>query len=91
MPSNERRLVYVTTAGCSVCREKEPVAEEIAAELNIPLDKVDSDTEEGAARAKELRVRGVPTLALILGERTPFRLVGRMITRETVEHLMARL
>lgn len=88
--SDERRLVYVTKAGCAVCREKTPVAEQIAANLGLELERVDSDTEEGAARAEELRVRGVPTLALIQGERVPFRLLGRMITPEAVDYFLSR-
>lgn len=91
MSDDDRRLVYVTTAGCSVCREKEPVVEEIAAALDLPLEKIDRDNEEGAARAEALGVRGVPTLALTQGKRVPFRLLGRMITREGVDFLIARL
>ncbi|HUF27492.1 MAG TPA: thioredoxin family protein [Gemmatimonadaceae bacterium] len=90
MTTDDRRLVYVTTAGCAVCKEKTPLVEELATETGLPLERVDSDTEEGAARAEELRVRGVPTLALIQGERVPFRLLGLMITRENVEHFLAR-
>lgn len=90
MPSADRKLVYVTTAGCSVCVEKSPLVEELAADLGLPLERVDSDTEAGAARAEELRVRGVPTLAVVQGERVPLRLLGRMITRENLEYFLAR-
>lgn len=88
--SDVRRLVYVTTAGCAMCREKMPVVEQIATDLGLELERVDTDTEEGAARAEELRVRGVPTLALLQGERVPFRLLGRMITREAVDYFLSR-
>ena len=90
MTTEPRQLVYVTTAGCAVCREKSPLVDELAAELGMSLERVDSDTAEGAARAKELRVRGVPTLAIVQGERVPLRLLGRMITRENVEYFLAR-
>lgn len=86
----EDRLVYVTTAGCAVCHEKSPLVDELAAQFGLPLERVDSDTPDGAARAEALRVRGVPTLALVRGERVPFRLLGRMITRENVEYFFAR-
>jgi len=52
---------------------------------------IDLDTEEGQARAEKLRMRKIPTLALLDGERIPFRLVGRMITPETVAHFMERM
>jgi len=86
-----RKLVYVRASGCGVCREKAPVAEEIASAHDLPLEVIDLDTEEGRSRAEALRMRKIPTLALVDGERVPFRLVGRMITPETVEHFVERL
>lgn len=90
MSTDDRKLVYVTTAGCAVCREKSPLVDELAAELGLPLERVDSDTSEGAARAEALRVRGVPTLAVVQGERVPLRLLGAMITRENLQYFLAR-
>ena len=90
MTASDRKLVYVTTAGCAVCIEKSPLVDELAKELDLPLERVDSDTEAGAARAEALRVRGVPTLAIVEGERVPLRLLGRMITRENLEYFLAR-
>ncbi len=90
MSDADRRLVYITAPGCRVCVEKLPVAEEIADALQLPLEHVDSGADEGAARAESLRIRGVPTLALVQGERVPFRLIGSMITRENVEHILSR-
>ena len=89
MTDTDRKLVYVTTANCVVCHEKSPLVDELATELGLPLERVDSDTSEGAARAEELRVRGVPTLAIVQGERVPLRLLGRMITRENVAYFLA--
>ncbi len=34
-------------------------------------------------------MRGVPTLAMVQGERVAFRLVGRMITCENGDHTLA--
>ena len=73
-----------------MCREKSPLVDELAEEFGLPLERIDSDTSEGKARAEALRVRGVPTLALVQGERVPFRLLGRMITRENVAYYFAR-
>jgi thiol-disulfide isomerase/thioredoxin len=77
-------LVYVRAEGCTVCIEKAPVAGAIARELGIPLEVVDLDDDEGRQRAAALRIRKIPTLALVAGARVPFRLVGRMITTENV-------
>lgn len=85
-----RALVYVREDGCGVCHAKAPVAEEIARSMGLPLEVVDRGGEEGARRAEALRVRQIPTLALVDGERVPFRLVGAMITPENVAHLVSR-
>ena len=90
MAAPDRTLAYVTTSGCQVCIEKSPLVDELASELGLPLERIDSDTPEGAARAEALRVRGVPTLAIVQGERVPLRLLGRMITRENLEYFLAQ-
>lgn len=51
----------------------------------------DIEEDDGRAEADRRRVKTVPTLALIHGERVPFRLVGRMITPQNVRHLLAQL
>ena len=75
---------------CGVCPEKSPVGEEIAAARGMDLARWDIEDEAGRAEADRRRIRSVPTLALIHGERVPFRLVGRMITPENVRHLLAQ-
>lgn len=84
------RFVYFRAEGCGVCHAKAPVAADIARRWGLPLEVHDVDTEEGREAAERLRSRTVPTLALVDGERVPFRLVGRMITPESVEFLMAK-
>ena len=83
------KLVYLRADWCGVCTEKSPLVREIAAARGLPLEVVDWETEEGKARAAELRLKTVPTLALVDGARVPFRLVGSMITAENVERLAA--
>ena len=85
------KLLYFRADGCGVCHAKAPVAEEVARSLGLPLEVVDLESEEGRALAEARRIRTVPTLALVEGERVPFRLVGAMITPENVAHLTARL
>ena len=83
-------LAYFHAPWCAVCHEKAPVAEQIAAAVQMDLARWDIEDEEGRAEADRRRIRTVPTLALIHGERVPFRLVGRMITPENVRHLLAQ-
>jgi len=83
------QLVYLRADWCGVCAEKSPLVERIAASLGLPLEVVDWQSEAGRSRAEELRMKTVPTLALVDGARVPFRLVGSMITAENVERLAA--
>lgn len=84
-------LAYFTAPGCGVCREKGPIVEEIARETQLPLERWDTDEEAGRDQAERRRIRAVPTLALVRGERVPFRLVGAMITSENVRHLLGQV
>ena len=84
-------LAFFHAPWCGVCHEKAPVADEIASDLGMELASWDMDEDGGRAEAERRRVRTVPTLALIHGDRVPFRLVGRMITPENVRHLLAQV
>jgi thiol-disulfide isomerase/thioredoxin len=81
-------LAYFHAPWCGVCREKAPLVEEIAASAKLELRRWDIEEEAGRAQAERRRIKTVPTLALIDGERVPFRLVGRMITPENVRYLL---
>jgi thiol-disulfide isomerase/thioredoxin len=81
------KLLYFRAGWCAVCHAKGPVAEEIARTMVLPLESFDIDSDEGRALAEERRIKTVPTLALVDGARTPFRLVGSMITPENAAHL----
>jgi thiol-disulfide isomerase/thioredoxin len=82
------KLLYFRADWCGVCHEKSPVVDELARTAALPLEKVDWETEEGQTKAIGLRVKTVPTLALVDGERVRFRLVGSAITPETAAHLI---
>lgn len=84
-------LAYFGAPWCGVCHEKAPVVEQIASALGMSLERWDIEDGQGRAEADRRRIRTVPTLALIHGERVPFRLVGRMITPENVRHLLAQV
>jgi thiol-disulfide isomerase/thioredoxin len=84
----EMKLLYFRADWCGVCHEKSPVVDELAGAAGLPLERVDWETEEGQAKALGLRIKTVPTLALVDGERVRFRLVGSAITPETAAHLI---
>lgn len=83
-------LAYFHAPGCTVCHEKAPLVQEIAASEELELQQWDLSEESGRAEAERTRTRQVPTLALVHGDRVPFRLIGRMITAENVRFLLAR-
>jgi thiol-disulfide isomerase/thioredoxin len=84
-------FAYFHAPWCAVCHEKAPLVEQIAAGLRMELARWDIEDDDGRAEADRRRIKTVPTLALIHGERVPFRLVGRMITPENVRHLLAQV
>ena len=73
---------------CGVCHEKGPLVEDLAKEYGLALEQFDIEQADGKAEYERRGVKQVPTLALVRGERMPFRLIGAMITRENVDHLM---
>lgn len=86
---SDMTLAFFHAPWCGVCHEKAPLVETLAREAGLPLERWDIETPEGRAVYEERRMKQVPTLALIFGERVPFRLVGAMITPENVRHLLA--
>ena len=83
-------FLYFRADWCGVCHAKAPVAEEIARERALPLEVLDVDTDPGREAAKRFRIRTVPTLALVDGDRVRFRLIGRMISPESVDFILSR-
>jgi thioredoxin 2 len=73
---------------CGVCHEKAPLVEELAKHYGLALEDFDIEQPAGQAEYERRGVKQVPTLALVRGERMPFRLIGAMTTRENVDHLM---
>ena len=83
-----RVFVFFYAPWCGVCHEKSPVVEALAKEHGLSLERFDIEEADGRAEYERRGLKQIPTLALVRGERTPFRLVGAMITRENVAHLM---
>lgn len=84
-------LAFFHAPWCGVCHEKAPVVARIASDVGMELARWDIEDDDGRAEAERRRIKTVPTLALIHGDRVPFRLVGRMITPENVRHMLAQL
>ncbi|HEX4933158.1 MAG TPA: thioredoxin family protein [Gemmatimonadaceae bacterium] len=89
MTTPPMHLAYFHAPWCGVCHEKAPVVDDLARESGLELQRWDIEEDAGRAEAERRRIRQVPTLALIFGERVPFRLIGAMITPENVRHLLA--
>jgi protein-disulfide isomerase-like protein with CxxC motif len=83
-------LAYFHAPWCGVCHEKSPVVERIAADAGLTLEHWDIENDAGRTEAESRRIKTVPTLALIHGDRVPFRLVGSMITPENAAQMLAR-
>lgn len=66
------------------------MAGQIAKDAGLPLERWDIEDDAGRAEFEARRIRTVPTLALIHGERVPFRLVGSMITPGNAAQMLAR-
>jgi len=85
------RLAYFYAPWCGVCHEKAPVAEEIARLVGLGLEHWDIEEPAGSHEAEQRRIKTIPTLALVDGERVRFRLIGRMITPANAQHLLAQV
>ena len=83
------RLVFFRTQWCGVCHEKEPVAEQIARGMGMPLEVHDFEADDGHQLGESLRITTVPTLALVDDGHARFKLVGAAITPENVAHLVS--
>lgn len=83
-------LAYFHAPWCGVCHEKAPVVEQIAKDAGLPLERWDIEDDAGRAESAARRIKTVPTLALIHGDRVPFRLVGSMITPGNAAQMLAR-
>ena len=85
------KLAYFHAPWCGVCHDRAPVVEEIARTTGFDPERWDIEDPAGGSEAERRRIKTVPTLALLDGERVRFRLIGRMITPENVRHLLAQV
>ena len=72
---------------CGPCKMLEPIVEELAAETDAAMAKVDVDQLQGLAR--EHQVQGVPTMVLFAGGQVAERIVG-VREKHNLEQLIER-
>lgn len=72
---------------CGPCKMLEPTVEEIAAETNAAVAKVDVDAQQGLAQSYQ--VQGVPTLYLFVDGEPADRMVGVQQKGDLIEKIEA--
>jgi len=72
---------------CHACHTVLPAAHEVARSLDLPLELVDVESDEGRAEQAALGVRVLPTLALLDCGRVRFRVVGSLIEPASVARI----
>ncbi len=77
--------------GAACATKRLPVAEEIARLAGLELEHWDIEEPAGSHEAEQRRIKTIPTLALVDGERVRFRLIGRMISPANAQHLLAQV
>jgi thiol-disulfide isomerase/thioredoxin len=82
------KLAFFHAPWCGICHDKAPVVEEIARIAGLELERWDIEEAAGAKEAARRRIKTVPALALVDGERVRFRLIGRIITPANAQHLL---
>lgn len=85
------RMVMLSAAYCPVCRQMEPLVDELIArcrQQGISIEKIDVAKETNEHLIDEYRVVGVPTFLFVDGDGTE---VARLIGRQTPDALKQAL
>jgi len=69
-----KRLIFFTANWCSACQTMKPAVEQISKQMNIPINKIDTDYD--VSYTADYGVRSVPTLILLENGQETKRLVG---------------
>lgn len=90
----EPRVVMLTASYCPICREMEPLVDELAArcrDRGVAVEKIDVAEERNEHLLEEHRVVGVPTFLFMDGSGAEVaRLIGRQ-PPETLNQALAAL
>lgn len=82
--SREPVLVFFGAVRCSVCKELQPIVEEIADEYTGKLKVCWVDVDEYKSLIKRFRIRGIPNLILFKNGEVEERLGGLHAKEELV-------
>jgi thioredoxin 1 len=71
-----KRVIYVSAPWCGPCGAFKPILKEVTAEMGIPVEYVDVDTNPDIA--EKYGIRAVPTTILLNGDNMLFKYSGAM-------------
>jgi thioredoxin 1 len=72
-----KKLLYFSANWCGPCTALSPILQEVAADLEVPLEKIDidQDADEGLLAAK-YNIRAIPTVILFENEKPVDQFIG---------------
>lgn len=81
-------LLYFSTSWCAPCKTMAPIMDEVSTQFAGQLKTIKIDVDEQTKLAKQLDVRGVPTLVLLDKFGAKSRLVGG-VTATQLNHWLS--
>ena len=69
-----KQLIFFSANWCSACQAMKPTVEQISKQMDIPLNKIDTDYD--VSYTTDYGVRSVPTLILLENNQEIKRTVG---------------
>jgi thiol-disulfide isomerase/thioredoxin len=62
------KLISFTMPGCSFCQKQKPVLDEVVKELDIEVERINTENEKARHHAEKYNVKSFPTLFIIKNE-----------------------
>ena len=69
-----KQLIFFSANWCSACQAMKPTVEQISKQMDIPLNKIDTDYD--VSNRDKYRVEKIPTLILLENGKDLKRIVG---------------
>lgn len=80
-----KRIIYVSAPWCGPCASFKPILKEVTAEMRIPVEYVDVDTNP--AIAEQYGIRAVPTTIFLNENTIIFKYSGAMTKSQLKSNL----